>query len=122
MRKILFVLALCFSGFIHAQLHIVTLDDQGNPNEPSVAIHASGKGMVAASNINNFYYQTGKEWVKTLSSSPLGVYGDPVLCYADTSLYFTHLSKTPGKAYGDWFDLIVVQKIESIEPWVKTSY
>ncbi len=122
MRTILFCFTAVLSGFVQAQLVRITLDNADNPNEPSVAIHPNGMGIVAASNIDNFYYRGVKEWKKTHSSSPLGVYGDPVLCYADTTLFFTHLSKTPGKAYGDWFDRIVVQKIKSIEPWSETSY
>lgn len=110
---------------VHAQLSEVILDEQNNPNEPTVCFsHAEKNIIYAASNINNFYsLNTDKQTIKSQKTiSPLGVYGDPVLSWANNSLYYTHLSKTPKKKYGDWFDRIVVQRVNNAESWDETSY
>lgn len=110
----------------NAQISIRTIDNQANPNEPSIAIRPTRdwiKPMVAASNIDNFYTNPlNPKSLKTKSTSKYGVYGDPVLHYSDTTLFFAHLSKTQDKGYGDWFDRIVVQKIENPYTWQETSY
>jgi len=110
----------------NAQISIRTIDSHANPNEPSIAIKPSQvwiKPMVAASNIDNFYTNPlNPKLPKSKSTSKYGVYGDPVLHYSDTTLFFAHLSKTPGKSYGEWFDRIVVQKIENPYTWEETSY
>jgi len=107
-----------------AQSMRVTLDNTNNPNEPSIALHPITKTIVAASNINNFYVELigSNSFSKTISTSPLGVYGDPVLHYSDTTLYFAHLAKAPKKEYGAWFDRIVVQKIMDPYNWKEKSY
>lgn len=117
------LLALAFL-LTHAQFKHVTLDKSGNPNEPSIAVHPKTKSIVSASNINNFYVKElgDTEYTKIKSTSPLGVYGDPVLHYSDTCLFFAHLAKTPKKEYGDWFDRIVVQKITDPVNWIEKSY
>ncbi|MGB0849930.1 MAG: hypothetical protein ACPGTP_01680 [Bacteroidia bacterium] len=107
---------------VFAQINYVTIDDKGNPNEPSVAIHPQNGKIISASNVDNFYTTSNLITTKQKATSKYGVYGDPVLHYMDTTLFYTHLSKTKGKEYGDWFDRIVVQKIESISPWSETSY
>lgn len=109
-------------GQVH---HVVINELKNNPNEPTIAINPFNSGdIVAAANINNVYHSkdSGKTWSHTFATSEFGVYGDPVLHFARKELFYTHLSRTPGKAYGDWFDRIVVQKIESIEPWIEQSY
>lgn len=103
-----------------AQLTHVTLDSYRNPNEPTVAIHPKTKHIVAASNTDNFYNTFSSN--KMHMTSKYGVYGDPVLHYSDTTLFVTHLSKTPHKEYGQWFDRIVVQKIIDAENWIEKSY
>lgn len=108
-----------------AQFQHITIDDSGRPNEPSVALSQSGT-IYASSNVDNFYiiqptdqeYQITKSKVK----SKYGMYGDPVLLYQDSTLFFAHLSKTEGKEYGDWFDRIVVQKITNPNTWDEQSY
>jgi hypothetical protein len=122
-----------FAGFLlfchsvlFAQLTISTVDDKTkNPNETSIALHPVKKGfLVGGSNVDNIYWSANgaKSWNHLRATSPLGIYGDPVLHYADTNLFFAHLSKTKGKKYGDWFDRIVVQQIHNLEPWQETSY
>ncbi len=114
------------SSTVLAQLTTVKVNHtNNNPNEPSVAINPfSTKTIVAAANINNFYFSRnrGTTWIETTATSEFGVYGDPVLHYSDSQLFFTHLSKTKGKGYGDWFDRIVVQEIKNFNPWQETSY
>ena len=97
-----------------------------NSNEPTVVLSPknSSNQIVAAANVDRiFYLEKGKNNFKTIQGkSHLGVYGDPVLHYTDTNLFYAHLSKTPNKKYGDWFDRIVVQKIHALNPWTETSY
>ena len=125
-RLIFSYLLLSITICSNAQISIRTIDSHANPNEPSIAIKPSQvwiKPMVAASNIDNFYTNPlNPKLPKSKSTSKYGVYGDPVLHYSDTTLFFAHLSKTPGKAYGEWFDRIVVQKIENPYTWKETSY
>ena len=125
-RLIFSYLLLSLTICSNAQISIRTIDSHANPNEPSIAIKPSQvwiKPMVAASNIDNFYTNPlNPKLPKSKSTSKYGVYGDPVLHYSDTTLFFAHLSKTPGKSYGEWFDRIVVQKIENPYTWKETSY
>lgn len=126
LQRCTFLILLLLVGFsTFAQLTEISLDDQGNPNEPTVCIARSGDSIIyAASNIQNFYSinTNGHLVAKQRATSPLGVYGDPVLHWSDNHLYFTHLSKTDGKSYGEWFDRIIVQRIDQIKPWSEKSY
>lgn len=83
-------------------------------NEPSIAISKKDTNIVvAATNLNKIYYthDDGIMWNAYELHSSLGFYGDPVLHAADNGdFYLVHLSKTPGKKWGDWFDRIVFQK------------
>lgn len=124
-RKICILFLSVMSIASSAQLTVATIDKEQNPNEPSVAIKPSSyvySPIVAASNIDNFYLNPLSQLLKVKSTSKYGVYGDPVLHYSDTTLFFAHLSKTFGKDYGDWFDRIVVQKIANPYTWEETSY
>lgn len=110
---------------VFPQITEVIIDDTGNPNEPSVCFSENGDSLLyVAANIANFYTINTSNGIirRQKASSPLGVYGDPVLHWAKSSLYYTHLSKTPKKDYGDWFDRIVVQRIDSAHPWEEKSY
>ncbi|MDA8886023.1 glycoside hydrolase [Bacteroidia bacterium] len=120
--RMLFVILALVPFFCNAQLSHIPLDDKNKPNEPTVSIHPGSGDIVAASNIDNFYTLKSNAIQKFKATSTLGIYGDPVLHYSDTNLFFAHLSKTPNKNYGDWFDRIVVQKVHSIHPWKETSY
>ncbi|MBT6234669.1 MAG: exo-alpha-sialidase [Bacteroidetes bacterium] len=122
-NSLLLMSFMCLSTF--GQLTEITLDNEKNPNEPSVCFGSSSDSVIyAASNTSNFYVIDKQDFTvqKLRPTSPLGIYGDPVLHYTDSVLYFTHLSKTPGKKYGDWFDRIVVQRIDSLQPWKEQSY
>ncbi len=108
-----------------AQLNQITLDGERNPNEPSVCFDRSNDSIIyAASNINNFYTYDMKSGLTLTqkATSVFGVYGDPVLHWSGSNLFFTHLSKTEGKEYGDWFDRIVVQQISNVDSWKERSY
>mgnify|MGYP000512665678 CR=1 FL=1 len=125
--KYAFSILLILNMFLsQAQITKVKVNTKKNqPNEPSIAINPLNKAeIVAAANIDEIYFSqdTGKTWIEFEAQSDLGIYGDPVLHYANNQLIYTHLSKTSGKKYGDWFDRIVVQKVSSLQPWEEKSY
>jgi len=102
---------------------IVTLSVQAN--EPSVVFSPlHNHQIVAASNINSIYFldTATQQYQSIQAQSKYGVYGDPVLHNTSDKLYYAHLSKTPKKGYGDWFDRIVIQEIHALNPWLETSY
>jgi hypothetical protein len=125
-KFITILLTTCLSTSLVAQVQNVKVNTKKNkPNEPSIAINpANPSEIVAAANIDEMYVSQdgGKTWVEFEAKSELGIYGDPVLHYAGNQLLYTHLSKTSGKKYGDWFDRIVVQKVTSLQPWEEKSY
>ncbi len=86
------------------------------PNEPTIAIDPTDPyHIVAGSNLKNKYesFDGGETWYETQFSSEYGFYGDPVLHFTKSGeLFIAHLPKTPGKTYGEWFDRIVVDKLE----------
>lgn len=120
------LLTTCLTTSLVAQVQSVKVNTKKNkPNEPSVVINPLNPAqIVAAANIDEIYVSedTGKTWIEFEAKSDLGIYGDPVLHYANNELFYTHLSKTAGKKYGDWFDRIVVQKVSSLQPWQEKSY
>jgi hypothetical protein len=66
--------------------------------------------MAAAANINYYYISTnaGKSWTENNLTSPLGVWGDPVVIFDNkNNLYYSHLAN-PIEGY--WIDRIVIQK------------
>ena len=97
-----------------------------NSNEPTVVLSPknSSNQIIAAANVDRIFYleKEATHFKAIQGKSQLGVYGDPVLHYADSNLFYAHLSKTTHKKYGDWFDRIVVQKIHALSPWEETSY
>jgi hypothetical protein len=118
---------LLVSSSMHSfgQITQTVLDQSGNPNEPTVCFDKVNDSVVyAASNIDNFYsYNVGSRLIQTQkATSVLGVYGDPVLHWSDSDVFFAHLSKTEGKGYGDWFDRIVVQQISKVNTWQERSF
>lgn len=125
MRSFILLIFLFSLFFCNGQTTFV-VDDENAPNEPTIVFSQNADNLYAASNIDNFYsideLKRKLNLNKFKATSSLGIYGDPVLHYLDTNLFFAHLAKTPGKAYGDWFDRIVVQKINSVIPWEETSY
>jgi len=96
-----------------------------NVNEPSLVLSPQKPAQaIIATNINRIFHfdESTQKYRGYETTSSLGVYGDPVLHYAGDTLFYAHLSKTPHKPYGDWFERIVVQKIHRINPWEETSY
>jgi len=80
---------------------------------------ANTNRMVAATNINNYYFSSdaGLTWENGfLSSDAFGVWGDPVIIVDTTgAFYFLHLSNP---ASGTWIDRIVTQKsIDGGKTW-----
>lgn len=121
MMKILLSLFLILS-FIQnteAQFKNILLDP-GSPDsrtcEPSIAINLDNpKNIVAASVLNNVYYTSngGLSWKKSKLSSPLGVWGDPVVISDfKGNFYYFHLSDPTGKNWAseEILDRIVVQE------------
>lgn len=88
------------------------ISNTNNPEEPSIFINPKNTDIiVAAANINSYYYSTdaGFSWNEgSLTSASYGVWGDPCVII-DTSgyFYFFHLSNP---ASGHWIDRIVCQR------------
>src|SRR5688572_29929155 len=81
--------------------------DEGSPTnrvcEPSVTINRKNpNNIVAASIMDNIYYTVdgGATWQTQKLTSPLGVYGDPVLVSDDKgNIYSFHLSDPTGEGW-----------------------
>jgi hypothetical protein len=111
MRYILFIAVILFSTLSPAQ-RLLKLDGPNmSPTEPSIAVKKDS-GFVVGTVFDDVFLTEGnsRQVHHYRLTSSLGVYGDPVLHRNDTVIYYTHLSKTAGKEWGDWFDRIVVQK------------
>lgn len=113
MKAVLGFLFILCTLHVHGQYSRIN-DQDDLANEPSIAISKTDPNIiVAGTNINWIYYShdAGQSWESYRLGSSLGFYGDPVLHAADNGdFYLVHLSKTPGKKWGDWFDRIVFQK------------
>jgi len=115
-------LFLFISSAAYGQFKNILLDsggiDQGMyaPCEPSIAINKKNtKNIVAGAILNKVYttHDGGLSWKKSTLSSPLGVFGDPVLISSDKGdLYYFHLSDPEQKGWNSaqLLDRIVVQK------------
>jgi hypothetical protein len=98
---------LCLSTFnVGAQFKNIKLDEASPENrvtEPSITINLKDtKNIVAASILDNIYYTLdgGLTWEKTKVTSPLGVYGDPVVVSDDKgTIYSFHLSDPTGEGW-----------------------
>lgn len=108
---------------------IHTADGNVGPCEPSIDINPSDPSqVVAASVLNNVYISsdTGRTWVKNKLTSSYGVYGDPVVRFADgQSVLYAHLSNPENKAYNSesFLDRIVVQKsLDGGQSWNNGSW
>ncbi|MEO5674253.1 MAG: hypothetical protein ABIQ74_06375 [Chitinophagales bacterium] len=124
MKPFLFFI-FCFKiQFVLAQFPNILIDDNGNPNEPSIWVNPKNvQNIVAGANLN-FTYQSadgGLSWQKNNVTCDWGVWGDPCII-SDTSenFYFIHLSNPPG---GSWIDRIICQKsTDNGLTWSNGSY
>lgn len=89
-----------------AQIKNIKLDEKTETNracEPSIAINPRDtKNIVAASVLDNVYYtfDGGVTWNKSKITSPLGVYGDPVVVASDKGdFFYFHLSDPTGEGW-----------------------
>jgi len=120
MKKSLLLLTVVLIAFMaQAQFKNILLDPGGPNNracEPSIAINLDNpKIIVAASVLNNVYYTSngGFSWKKSKLTSPLGVWGDPVMISDfKGNFYYFHLSDPTGKNWAseEILDRIVVQE------------
>lgn len=82
-------------------------------NEPSIAIDPNNPAyQFIGGNVDLYFLSddTGKTWTTHHLTSPMGVYGDPVVnISANGRYYFAHLAKTSGKEFPAYFDRIVFQ-------------
>ncbi len=126
MRLLLLFIAFTCLLNVQAQRFVrVSIKTSEDLNETTIAVNPQNQSeIVAASNIDAFFYSqdSGANWELINPTSKLGIYGDPVLHYANGQLFYAHLSKTKGKEWGEWFDRIVVQKVNSISPWEEESF
>lgn len=111
MKKIVFVsTTFLLTLFCIAQQNIM-IDNNGSPNEPSIAINPNNTNqLVAGSNINKVYRSNdgGLTWTKSTLTSSYGVWGDPaIVADNNNNFYFTHLSNPTS---GNFLDRIVCQK------------
>ena len=83
-----------------------------NASEPHIAINrARPANIVAGSILDNVYFtsDTGRHWQHRHLTSPLGVYGDPVLMSGtDGTIHYFHLA-SGRKNGGRWLEAIVLQ-------------
>jgi hypothetical protein len=102
----------------------ILIDNEGNPEEPSIFINPKNTAnLIAGANIDEVYRSTdgGFTWEKDNLESTYGVWGDPCI-FTDTAgnFYFIHLSNPPN---GNWIDRIVCQKsIDEGASWSNGSY
>jgi hypothetical protein len=112
MRKIILALVLCCTSLSAQYKNIKVNKENNGPNEVSIAINpANPQNIVAASNINNYYYSTdgGSSWsFGYVKSDDYGVWGDPCIIFdLKGNSYYIHLAR-PSRE--DWLDRIVCQK------------
>jgi len=95
-----FASILFISGVAMGQNTNVLISDKSSPNETSICINPKNtQQMIAGANLNSFYNSSnsGNTWTRTpLTSSTLGVWGDPCLIIDTLGyFYFFHLSNPP---------------------------
>lgn len=107
-----------------AQYNVIVIDDNDNPNEPSIEVNPYNTNeIVAGANLNSYYYSLdgGYTWIENTLTTTYGVWGDPAIaCDNNGDFYFFHLSNPDD---GNWVDRIVCQKSEDGgETWNNGSY
>ncbi|MCC7094327.1 MAG: exo-alpha-sialidase, partial [Ignavibacteriaceae bacterium] len=110
--QIIISLVLLFSVNILGQYPNILVDNNGSPEEVTIAINPLNPNILAGgANIDHFYRSTngGLTWIESqLVSNNLGVWGDPVVLFDSSGiLYYAHLSNPVS---GWWIDRIVVQR------------
>lgn len=110
--QISIMLVLLFSVNILGQYPNILVDNNGSPEEVTIAINPLNPNILAGgANIDHFYRSTngGLTWIESqLVSNNLGVWGDPVVLFDSSGiLYYAHLSNPVS---GWWIDRIVVQR------------
>lgn len=108
-----FLLVLLASSAAQSLYRNVKISDENDPSEVTIAINPTDhNNMVAASNIENYYYSFdgGLSWQSRRSASAYGVWGDPCIV-ADTRgyFYYFHLSNAGAESV-KWLDRIVCQR------------
>ncbi len=111
LHKKYFLLIFTVSFTLNSFAQNILISDSLLPNEPSIMMDPNNTDiLVAGTNLNSVYRSIdgGLNWTTETLTSPLGVWGDPVID-VDTAgnFYFFHLSNPPT---GDWIDRIVCQK------------
>ncbi len=112
MKKLTIILSfLLFSVSLFSQYNVIVIDDNDQPNEPSIELNPYDTDIiVAGANLNSFYYSHdgGYTWNEETLTSTNGVWGDPAIaCDVNGDFYFFHLSYPD---IGNWIDRIVCQK------------
>ncbi len=112
MKNIILALVLCCTNLLAQYKNIKVNQENNGPNEVSIAVNpVNPQNIVAASNINNYYYTTdgGSTWSHgNIVSNEYGVWGDPCIIFdLKGNSYYIHLAR-PTRA--DWLDRIVCQK------------
>lgn len=114
MNKTLLALIILLNSVPAFSQSVKINDSDRKANEPTIAISRTDPNIIVAASNNDWIYYShdkGLNWTSYHLESSLGFYGDPVLLAGpDGQFYLVHLSKTPGKKWGDWFDRIVFQK------------
>ncbi len=109
--KLLFSIFGFYSLITFSQYNVVIIDEDYDPNEPSIEINPYNTDeIVVGANLNSYYYSHdgGFTWNEETLTSTYGVWGDPAIaCDKNGDFYFFHLSN-PNT--GSWLDRIVCQK------------
>jgi len=117
-RKLSLLIFLLINSPSFGQIKNIVLDSipgRRAPAEPSIAInHQNNDNIVGAAILDKVYTTTdgGITWITQQLTSPLGVWGDPVLvCDEKGDFYYFHLSDPTGKNWesDEILDRIVVQ-------------
>lgn len=104
------------TGIAQAQFKNILLDSGNQAHQPSIAINFDNpKSIVAVSAHNNAYSTVdgGLTWEKSKLTSPLGIWGDPVVMSDfKGNFYYFHSSDPAGKNVEseELFDRIVIQE------------
>lgn len=109
--KLLIILLITLSNEILAQHESVLLIEGSGACEPSIKMDPNNTNRMVVGAVLNHVLASrdgGRTWIKNKLTSPLGVWGDPVIEVDTTGVfYYFHLSNPED---GDWIDRIVCQR------------